>query len=44
MPDITCNETFRASHYTIAPAYDMPHAIFKFLLSQLAKNAIKEAK
>jgi hypothetical protein len=38
------NETFQATHYTIAPAYDMLLATFKYLLSQLARNAIKEAK
>ncbi|OZG71005.1 hypothetical protein BTA51_23150 [Hahella sp. CCB-MM4] len=38
------NETFEATHYTIAPAYDMPLATFKMLLNQLARNAIKEAK
>jgi hypothetical protein len=38
------NNTFQATHYTIAPAYDMPLAAFKALLSRLAKNAIKEAK
>ena len=36
------NESFNAVHYTIAPAYDMPLAIFKSLLNELAKNTIQE--
>lgn len=38
------NESFQATHYTIAPAYDMPVATFRNLLGLLAKSAIKEAK
>ena len=38
------NESFQATHYTIAPAYDMPVTRFRNLLSELAKSAIKEAK
>jgi len=37
------NTRFSATHYTIAPAYDMPLALFKLLLNQLATSAIKEA-
>ncbi|HVK56744.1 MAG TPA: hypothetical protein VM532_17170 [Burkholderiales bacterium] len=37
------NSRFGATHYTIAPAFDMPLAQFKFLLSRLAAAAIKEA-
>ena len=37
------NETFQATHYTIAPAWDMPLATFKALLNELARYAIKEA-
>jgi hypothetical protein len=37
------NETFQATHYTIAPAWDMPLATFKGLLNELARFAIKEA-
>jgi Tse2 ADP-ribosyltransferase toxins len=36
------NTRFGATHYTIAPAYDMPLAMFKLLLNQLAASAIKE--
>ncbi len=36
------NESFQATHYTIAPAYDMPVARFRNLLSELATSAIKE--
>lgn len=32
-----------ATHYTIAPAFDMPLARFKSLLNELAANAVKEA-
>lgn len=38
------NESFQATHYTIAPAYDMPVARFRTLLSELARSAIQEAK
>ena len=37
------NDRFDATHYTIAPAFDMPLDQFKLLLIQLAKNAVKEA-
>ncbi|GAA5217369.1 hypothetical protein ACFSJ3_18015 [Corallincola platygyrae] len=37
------NPRVGAYHYTIAPAYDMPLAKFKVLLSQLAKSVVKEA-
>lgn len=37
------NDRFDATHYTIAPAFDMPLEQFKLLLIQLAKNAVKEA-
>ncbi|MFP6845551.1 MAG: hypothetical protein VB958_10105 [Thalassolituus sp.] len=37
------NERVGATHYTIAPAYDMPLSQFKNLLNQLAVKVIKEA-
>lgn len=37
------NSSFEATHYTIAPAYDMPLEQFKGLLVQLLKHVIKEA-
>jgi hypothetical protein len=37
------NPRLGATHYTIAPAHDMPLEEFKRLLNQLAANAIKEA-
>ena len=37
------NARFNATHYTIAPAYDMPLAVFKLLLNELARSLIKEA-
>lgn len=37
------NSRFEATHYTIAPAYDMPLSQFKNKLMQLAKKLIKEA-
>ena len=37
------NTRYGATHYTIAPAHDMPLHLFRHLLEQLAKNAIKEA-
>jgi hypothetical protein len=37
------NTRFEATHYTIAPAFDMPLAQFKGKLEQLAKLLIKEA-
>ena len=37
------NEQYGATHYTIAPAFDMPLEQFKHLLLEVAKNAIKEA-
>lgn len=38
------NESFQATHYTVAPAYDMPVTRFRNLLNELAKCVIKEAK
>lgn len=37
------NSRFEATHYTIAPAYDMPLSQFKSKLSILAKSLIREA-
>jgi len=37
------NTRFGATHYTIAPAYDMPLDQFKSKLAQLAAKLIKEA-
>lgn len=37
------NARIGATHYTIAPAYDMPLAQFKNLLNQLAVLAMKDA-
>lgn len=37
------NTTFGATHYTIAPAYDMPLDQFKSKLRQLASQLMKEA-
>ncbi|GAB2190559.1 hypothetical protein MAH1_21670 [Sessilibacter sp. MAH1] len=37
------NTKFQATHYTIAPAYDMPLSQFKNLLHLLAQRIIKEA-
>ncbi len=37
------NTMFQATHYTIAPAFDMPLTQFKSLLSVLAQRIIKEA-
>ncbi len=37
------NKQFNATHYTIAPAFDMPLARFKTLLKQLANALIREA-
>lgn len=37
------NTRFEATHYTIAPAYDMPLAQFKTKLLQLAKLLVKDA-
>lgn len=37
------NEQYDATHYTIAPAFDMPLPVFKKLLSNFALNAIEEA-
>ncbi len=36
------NHTFGATHYTIAPAYDMPLVHFKMLLSTLARLLEKD--
>lgn len=37
------NEQMQATHYSIAPAYDMPITMFRLLLSQLAASALKES-
>lgn len=37
------NTRFQATHYTIAPAYDMPLSQFKSKLNALANSLIKEA-
>ena len=37
------NTNFSATHYTIAPAYDMPLSQFKSKLQQLSNALIKEA-
>ena len=37
------NEQMKATHYTIAPAYDMPVAVFRRLLNQLATSALRES-
>lgn len=37
------NTAFGATHYTIAPAYDMPLSQFKLKLEQLAAKLLKEA-
>ncbi len=37
------NARIGATHYTIAPAYDMPLSQFKNLLNQLAQLVLKEA-
>lgn len=37
------NRALEATHYTIAPMHNMPLAVFKKLLSDLAVMAIKEA-
>lgn len=37
------NSRFDATHYTIAPAFDMPLWRFKMLLSSLAQDLIKES-
>jgi hypothetical protein len=37
------NTQFEATHYTIAPAFDMPLERFKLLLNQLAQKILKEA-
>jgi Tse2 ADP-ribosyltransferase toxins len=36
------NQRFDATHYTIAPAFDMPLLQFKLLLNKLAASTIKE--
>ena len=37
------NTKFEATHYTIAPAFDMPLPQFKTKLQQLVKSLVKEA-
>lgn len=37
------NSRFKSTHYTIAPAYDMPLSQFKSKLNTLANSLIKEA-
>jgi len=37
------NPRYNATHHTIAPACDMPLAMFKKLLVELAASVIKEA-
>lgn len=37
------NEQMQATHYTIAPAHEMPVVLFKLLLDQLAANALRES-
>jgi len=37
------NTRFDATHYTLAPAFDMPLSRFKSLLNQLAQSIVKEA-
>jgi hypothetical protein len=37
------NETFQATHYTIAPDRDMPLELFKLLLRKFAAFAVKES-
>jgi len=37
------NSEFEATHYTIAPAYDMPLSQFKSKLAAFAENLIKKA-
>lgn len=38
------NETFLATHYTIAPAYDMPVSTFRILLEKFAAEIERLAK
>ncbi len=38
------NSSYGATHYTIAPAYDMPAEQFIFLLDCFARNATKEVR
>jgi len=38
------NETFAATHYTIAPAYDMPVGEFRMLLKNFAAEVEKIAQ
>ncbi|WP_037054910.1 hypothetical protein [Rheinheimera baltica] len=37
------NSRISATHYTIAPAYDMPLSLFRSLLNDLATNVVREA-
>jgi hypothetical protein len=37
------NSRISATHYTIAPAYDMPLSLFRSLLNDLAANVVREA-
>lgn len=36
------NTNYQATHYTIAPAFDMPLSRFKLLLNRLAQLILKE--
>ena len=38
------NETFMATHYTIAPAYDMPIETFRLLLKNFSAEIVRLAK
>lgn len=38
------NESFMATHYTIAPAYDMPIETFRLLLKNFAAHIVRLAK
>jgi hypothetical protein len=37
------NTRFNATHYTLAPAFDMPLSLFKTLLNQLVQMIVREA-
>ncbi len=38
------NDSVKATHYTIAPAHDMPISAFKSLLNKFSDSIMKEAK